>query len=103
MSFKVTRAHLPGIAVSATSLLTAIVSGIKWITGNIIPNPAGFCVTGVPSWGAGILTTGLPLLVTVGAVLSLLAPSVSDRINEKAGAAAAKRLSTIPPAPTEIQ
>jgi hypothetical protein len=102
----ITKAHAPAIALSAGSVITAIVGAIKWFTGNVTtPLPNELCVNGLPSWSTGIVTTALPILVAVVAFLSLLAPSVSDKINEKAGFAAAKRLSTIPPppAPTEIK
>jgi hypothetical protein len=101
MSLKVTKAHLPAIALTASSLVTAIVGAIKWFTGNVTaPLPNELCVNGLPSWTTGIVTTATPILVAIIAFLSLLAPSVSDRVNEAAGFAAAKRLSTVPPPPT---
>ena len=100
----ITKAHAPAIALSAGSVITAIVGAIKWFTGNVtVPSPNELCVNGLPSWSTGIVTTALPILVAIVAGFSLFTPSVSDRINEKAGFDAAKRLSTVPPAPTSTE
>jgi hypothetical protein len=100
----ITKAHAPAIALSAGSVITAIVGAIKWFTGNVtVPLPNEVCVNGLPSWAPGILTTALPILVAVVTFLSLYAPSVSDKINVKAGFDANKRLSTVPPAPTSTE
>jgi hypothetical protein len=98
MQLQVTKAHWAGLAISGTSLIAGIAGIIGWLTKNIsVPMPSEICVAGLPPWAGGAVTTVLPILVSIGGVISLFAPSVSDRVNEKAGFAAAKRLSTVPP------
>lgn len=111
MGLQITPKHVGAVSLSAGSIFGLVLTAIHWADSHLTATGTSICANGLSTGVVATVATGLGLLASAGVALALFLPSVSDRVNEKAGFAAGKRLSTVPPPkppsnpppPTEIQ
>src|SRR5580704_14727801 len=102
MTLQVTPKHVGAVGLSAGSILGLVLTAIHWADSHLTASGNSICANGLSTGVVTAVATGLGLLASAGVAIAMFLPSVSDKVNQQAGFAANKRLSTAPP-PTEIK
>jgi hypothetical protein len=100
MGLKVSGKTATGAAASVSGVVGLVVAAINWANSHLSATGTSICANGLSPGVVTAVATGLGVLTSAGVIILMFAPSISDRVNEKAGFEAAKRLSTVPPPPT---